>query len=192
MSSEIRLPSAPSYESPAHLLSCQALFPTPAPEDLCARTKLESYDQIVTTGTHAQPPATSSCSLEGCDQRHSAGSVGARVDRAVLSSPAGPFADISRYMQTDTLVSALQFAQVSFSYPPYSEDNSTTLSQVVFARSRSHGPSLDPPQYTALRIAPAELALLRTQPATPSALRVAKPTAVESLVRNSYEIISIS
>ena len=129
---------------------------------------------------------------EGCDQRHSAGSVGARVDRAVLSSPAGQFADISRYRQTDTLVSALQFAQVSFSYPPYSEDNSTTLSQVVFARSRSHGPSLDPPQYTALRIAPAELALLRTQPATPSALRVAKPTAVESLVRNSYEIISIS
>lgn len=45
------------------------------------------------------------------------------------------------------------------------------------ARSRSHGPSLDPPQLAAPSIAPAESALLRTQPSTPSALRVAKPTA---------------
>ena len=111
-----------------HLLSCQALFPTPAPKDLCARTRRQSRRSTrMSTGTLAQSPDTSrAIKLEGCDQP-TGGFCGGTRRTGRSEQPSGT---VRIEMQTDTPVSAL-VTRVAFSLPPYSEDNSTTLSHCL-------------------------------------------------------------
>ena len=124
-----------------HLLSCQALFPTPVLADLCAErtAPLQSFAHAPQALPPGRRPIVES-ELEGCDPAVGWICGGTRPpDRREQPSES---AGIEMRSGLTGLCSRVAQA-VSFSYPPYSENNSTTRSQVVFARRRSCRPSLD-------------------------------------------------